>query len=255
MVLAGEGADELFGGYRRYDVERLGRRPLTGRPLRHLSKILGGVSGYARRAPTSAVRSWAFWAERDDFLAHSYLLSAEWGAVATSESGGEALEVYRRCWAALGPAAATTAISQNRLHDLTQWLPNVFLEKSDRASMLSGLEVRVPYLDPVVAHSAARSRPTDSRKRPLREALKRIHPNVRLPSRKMGLSVDIRLLMASTGLDEYTRFALEDPASLLHQAGLRNMSQLAQRSRLNQTLAFRLGMVGLWQHEFSIDSV
>lgn len=249
VVLAGEGADELFGGYRRYDVERLRSRTLTGLPLRHLGRVLRGGARYRRRAPSMSVRTWAHWAERDDYLAYSYLLSSEWQAVRASlpGAGDRSFARHQLAWSRPGPASV--GMPSHRSFDVSQWLANVFLEKSDRASMLSGVEVRVPYLDPVVARAARAFEPTDSRKAPLRDGLLRRHPDIRLPRRKMGLSVDTAGLMAASGLDEYAHFALTDPHSIVRRFDRADTTALAERALLNPALQFRLAVLGLWQHE------
>ena len=210
-----------------------------------------GPARYDSEPPTQRVRTWASWAESDDLLAHSALLSAEWHAVgdALPLASAQALARHRAAWADLATSGRSLGLPAHRAYDLTQWLPNVFLEKSDRASMLSGVEVRVPYLDSVVARAATDFVPQDSRKTPLREALKALLPEARLPARKMGLSVDIPRLMASSGLDEYATYCLFDQQSVLRAGGSDDVSLLQRRAGRNSALSFRLGMLGLWQHE------
>jgi hypothetical protein len=113
--------------------------------------------------------------------------------------------------------------------------------------MLASVEVRVPFLDPVVAGTALRLDPRDSRKRPLRDLLLQRHPDLRLPPRKMGLSVDLPGLLRESGLSAYAEAALHDPGSVLRIDGMPDAGGLARRADANPALAFRLAMLGVWQ--------
>lgn len=243
VVLAGEGADELFAGYRRYDVERPRQGGITAPLAGVAGRIAGGKRRYDRGEPSMRTRTLASWAEADPHLAHSYLLSGEWPVVAASPRGAEALRVHRARWG----NATRPGLPAYRAYDLHEWLPNVFLEKSDRASMLASVEVRVPFLDPVVAASARGLDPRDSLKRPLRDLLLQRHPTVRLPARKMGLSVDLPALLTRSGLADYADSALHDDGSVLRLEGMPDPVALARRARANPALAFRLATVGVWQ--------
>jgi len=211
-----------------------------------------GTARYESRAPSHATRTWAALAARTDSQSHAYLLASEWRAVeqALPLAAQEAAALAGHAWAALESPPGFPDLPAYRAFDLSQWLPNVFLEKSDRASMLHGVEVRVPFLDPIVARSTASVRLHGSRKQALRDELHRLQPAVRLPPRKMGLSVDTHRLLDSSGLAEYVRFELEDPASLLRTLEAGDVTRLRQRAHLNPTLAFRLGTLGVWEREF-----
>lgn len=242
VVLAGEGADELFAGYRRYDVERPRAAGITAPLTRLAGALAGGARRYDRGTPSMRTRTLAAWASGDPYLAHGYLMSAEWPVVAASPIGAEALRQHHRRW-----PSASNDLPAYRAHDLREWLPNVFLEKSDRASMLASVEVRVPFLDPVVARSALHLDPRDSRKRPLRDLLLQRHPGLRLPPRKMGLSVDLPALLRKSGLASYAEAALHDSGSVLRIDGMPDSVELGRRAGANPALAFRLAMLGVWQ--------
>jgi asparagine synthetase B (glutamine-hydrolysing) len=198
------------------------------------------------------VRAWAQWGEADDYLAHSYLLSSEWEAVtaALPRAASLALTAQQSRWAALRTTPQALNLPANKAYDVSQWLPNVFLEKSDRASMLHSVEVRVPFLDPLVARASMAARPRGTSKEALRSALLAKVPSVRLPPRKMGLSVDVAGLIATSGLDDYVKFALHDDGSVLKTMETATSDLLERRAALNPTLAFRLGVLGLWQEQW-----
>ena len=158
VVMGGEGADELFGGYPRYRwLERRARVAGVLPPL--------PIADGAQRARTA--------------------LSPRTNRLIDLATGGGLLERHvdwvtarRRhlrtmvYGARLAPAAGSTAVvdsldghvrgngngsSAGRLMRLDQlhWLPDDVLMKADRASMLVGLEMRTPYLQRELAEFAA----------------------------------------------------------------------------------------------------
>ncbi len=110
VVLGGEGADEVFGGYSRYRRARWLWGLLARRSRTHgvFDKTPGGAQAFER------------W--RDGL------------------SGVEEAETSRR----------RTTMQNLQAIDLAQWLPNDLMVKLDRCLMANGVEGRTPYLDPVV---------------------------------------------------------------------------------------------------------
>lgn len=154
VVLSGEGADELFGGYRIYrepiDLDRVRRLPA---PLRRVAAALGRSSrsfpgrNYLRRASTDFA---------DRYIGNAYifrpdevrrLLKSHTPAhhvrpadvLAATYPGFESLPESRRM----------------QLVDMHYWLRGDILAKADRMTMAHSLELRVPYLDPEVAAVSA----------------------------------------------------------------------------------------------------
>lgn len=250
VVLAGEGADELFGGYRRYDAENLLGLKGAGFLFHHIAKTasldkrLAGKTSPAYRTLGAAARVGS--AEQ-----HAYLMFHEW-ALIRNFFGIKAEAAWRKfhhVWNGFTEDLWTFDLPSNRAYDLRIWLPNVFLEKSDRASMAHGLEVRTPFLDPVVALAAMHIKPRNSKKMVLRELLERLLPGVQLPRRKRGLSVDTAALneLEFAGVIDRT---LNDSNSVLKLMGLKNQASFSQVVYRNQDLAFRVAMIGLWQERW-----
>nr|MBC7244581.1 asparagine synthase (glutamine-hydrolyzing) [Chloroflexota bacterium] len=174
VVLTGEGADELFAGYNWYGWHRPWPIPVPLRnPLRRLTQFLlagrrGRHNATARLSPDFAT-----------FYAQSILSS-----VTQAE---ERTRLYQPEWLAcleslapeidLAPLlAATTERSwQSRIQelDLKVWLEGDPLVKADRASMLTSLEARVPFLDVEVVEWAARVPPELHRRDGVSKALLR----------------------------------------------------------------------------------
>lgn len=248
VALAGEGADELFCGYRRYDIERLLDSPYVGRLLLRGSEFVPAhILGKSRQLSRVLTASRA----GGPYARHQALLDSTWGAVlrafpevADPAAANDLIrwaECARDPWALEAPA--------NRAYDTREWLPNVYLEKSDRASMLHGLELRTPYLDPIVASAVRGWQPRNTAKHPLRSELKRLVPGVELPRRKRGLAVNTGALIADH-FGGIVRRTVLDRSSVLTGMGLRDPERLLADARVSVGLSFRLAMLGLWQEAF-----
>lgn len=146
VVMTGEGGDELFGGYRRYRLEKmlggLASGPVAGRLARWAaSNLTGSDRRYMKAARAISSDGWAG--------AH-----LNWVSVFLDEElRGVAPDVCAGAWQDTVGFIETTAGSGNgRLErmiacDLKTWLVDDLLAKVDRMSMAVSLEARVPYLD------------------------------------------------------------------------------------------------------------
>jgi asparagine synthase (glutamine-hydrolysing) len=153
VMLAGEGADELFGGYssyRRYDAFTRLRRLHVPRAIR---RLLGGLGRGVDRDYLDSLDDLRFFGTAHVTIEpdRRQLLRAEKASPSAS-------------WR-LRPAAEATAADPVRaamLFDQAIRLPNDLLPRTDRATMAYSLEARVPYLDRQVVELANRLRPRDS---------------------------------------------------------------------------------------------
>jgi asparagine synthase (glutamine-hydrolysing) len=157
-VIAGEGADELFGGYPRYRwlhraqaiegkvpaaVSALGERAMDGLPVRNwrARRILDVT---ASRPPLERHLDWVTGRRR-------HLRDRLYGpALAPHGTNGSITEDL-----ASRLDHATPGIGDLMRLDQLHWLPDNVLMKADRASMLVGLEMRTPYLNRELAEFAA----------------------------------------------------------------------------------------------------
>jgi asparagine synthase (glutamine-hydrolysing) len=226
VVLSGEGADELFGGYPTYLghrwAERFRRLPA---PLRAVAKQL------VRRLPVSSRKVSL------SFLARRFIDEAEremperhiaWfgalGPLAMEVGLGRESSHFRTLWQRL--AAIDDPVKQAMLFDQFSYLAENLLSKVDRTTMLCSIEARAPFLDWSLMELALRqpaSQAVSARDTKLmlkRAALSRL-PREFVQRRKRGLSVPVsewingalaaefdRLLDA----DRLRRQALLDPA-------------------------------------------
>lgn len=196
VALSGDGGDEIFGGYKRhYRAHDLARR-------------LGWLPGPLRRAAAAAWRAVprgsAYGAYRRDRAAAVIAAQddvALYRALATyvHRPGALVMDGAER-WGALWDAAATDIpdfMERAGYLDTVTSLPDQMLTKVDRASMATGLEVRVPLLDHRVVELAWRLPAAlkfghrDDNKRLLRALLYRHVPRALVDRPKRGFGVPI----------------------------------------------------------------
>jgi asparagine synthase (glutamine-hydrolysing) len=226
VVLTGEGADELFGGYRRYLYQTryagLGRVPGLRSAVR--------LPGVERLLPSRTGQALAALAETDPARNHLRWAATVDPATASGLFDPDAiLRFEERACAHFEPYFENGAVTlQAALRsDLHEWLPHNLLLKVDRASMACSLEARVPFLDHRVVEWVAglpedfkiRGRET---KRILREAFRAEIPPEILRRPKRGFDLP---------LDDWFRGPLRDLAGdILRRPGVERWSDLNGRA-------------------------
>ena len=194
VVLSGEGADELFGGYNIYR-EPLSLRALTGLP----APVRAGLAGVSRRMPEGwrgkdMLRRGAVPIEQRYYGNARIFRDSELGFLATRDPAVSFRDVTDPLYAA---TAGWDDVTRMQYVDLFTWLRGDILVKADKMTMANSLELRVPFLDPEVFRVASRlpvdMRITrDSTKVALRRALRDVVPPHVLERRKLGFPVPIR---------------------------------------------------------------
>ena len=207
VALSGDGGDEVFGGYRRYQarcwtefynkvpnwlgrnvfesaVRRLPEPPVYyGESLRKKVKRFCEFAGAVRHTPHT---SWAFFLSESEKRA----LYGEDFAEALRRDAGHGS--YAEALAGLG----ATGVEAMMRFDLVSYLPDDILAKVDRMSMACSLEVRSPLLDHRVVEFAHRlPRPMKvglgATKRILRQLARRYLPEDILRRPKHGFAVPL----------------------------------------------------------------
>ncbi|MDL2294919.1 asparagine synthase (glutamine-hydrolyzing) [Ruminococcaceae bacterium OttesenSCG-928-D13] len=154
VVLSGEGADEIFGGYELYaDTPAMEKFKKTPRAFR---RMLGGI---AKAMPPFKGRN---------FLLKSAEAPENWfigqaDVFPVGEAEAVLKPAYKNGPAPLEMAAPYYAnvqdrpeLTQKQYIDLHLWLPGDILLKADKMCMAHSLELRVPFLDKEVMAVAAR---------------------------------------------------------------------------------------------------
>jgi asparagine synthase (glutamine-hydrolysing) len=156
VALGGDGADELFGGYPNFVVQRFAPimryTPLAvGRILGRVVEAFPTTEGYMNRRFLLSQLSQGLGAAvgRQSFLWMAPFaprhLAALWRRSALPEEAlSSAFEPIERC---VAEAAGLPAFDLLVYLLLVTYLPDDILTKTDRASMFNSLEVRAPFLD------------------------------------------------------------------------------------------------------------
>lgn len=146
VVLSGEGADELFGGYIIY------HEPLSLRKYQKIPKIIRkGLSSFAKKFMKEGIRGRSFLIRggmdlKERFIGNAYRFNEE-----------EKKALLKRPLSKIKPQDLTSPIYEKVQHldeptqmqaiDLNFWLIGDILLKGDKMSMANSLETRVPFLD------------------------------------------------------------------------------------------------------------
>ncbi len=196
VVMSGEGADELFGGYRIY------QEPLTltlydrlpfwfRRAVSKLCELLPkkrGINYLVRRGKKVEER----------FIGNAYIFSkGERDTILKDEVALSTPEPKALCDKFYSEVADKDDVTKMQYLDINMWLMGDILLKADKTSMANSLELRVPFLDKKVLKLAT-SIPLNCRVNPtttklaLRTAAQKTLPPLTAQKDKLGFPVPIR---------------------------------------------------------------
>lgn len=196
VALSGDGADELFGGYRKHRAHALASR----NGLSRISPIVsafsqlfksqtkgGGLAKFADALALSSKERYLFWARFNDRSVVEQLFKHRLSEQSFEKELSQLFNDFAEVDAVL-------------LADQRMVLPYDMLTKVDLMSMRYGLEVRVPFLDPQVL-ALANAWPAELKynrktgKIPLRQAFSDLLPASTFARSKQGFEIPVEWLL------------------------------------------------------------
>lgn len=209
VVLSGEGADEIFGGYNIYkEPLELAWYDKIPFPIR---RLIGAVAGAlpAHRGLNFLVRRGKKLEDR--FIGNAYMFTEK-----------ERTKLLKTVEPAPSPAAVVKpyydmvqdkdSVTKMQFVDLNMWMVGDILLKADKMSMANSLELRVPFLDKHIMALAGRI-PTKYRvnsentKFAMRKAALRRMPEKWAGKKKLGFPVPTRVWLKE---DKYYNIVKEE---------------------------------------------
>jgi asparagine synthase (glutamine-hydrolysing) len=205
VALAGDGGDENFAGYQKYNTDAIENRLRNLFPaiIRHnlfpvLANLFSLVSSQIFKKGSSLLNSLSYDSAYGFFLTNSFFNQNLWDKLINDKLRNDlgdyhpshVTEQYYRS------ADTDDHVSKILYTDIKTYLPGDILVKVDRMSMANSLEVRAPILDYEVVEFAA-SIPSDLKYRKgekkyiLKKAFKDVLSRDILYRKKMGFSVPL----------------------------------------------------------------
>jgi len=195
VVLSGEGADELFGGYNIYrepqSLEVFNKIPESGKTL--LKKI-ADILPEGMRGKSFIERGVTPMEER--YIGNAKMFSEE-EKKRLLRSYHEGLDYTNITSPFYNESKGYEPVNRMQYIDIHTWLRGDILLKADKMTMAHSLELRVPFLDKVVFDVASKISPemktaNQTTKYILRKAVEGIVPEHVLSRKKLGFPVPIR---------------------------------------------------------------
>ncbi len=244
VALGGDGGDELFGGYQRYQANEAMARASWLRPVVRAvpACVVGMLGGSAGRVAT-ALRNHGY----DDVLTIFRTPQVE-GLL----GAGRARELLSAGY------AGRDVGGDARQDDFAVYLPGDLMRKVDTASMAVALEVRAPLLERGVVGRALRATLGEvyagqGRKGLLRQVARQMVPAAAIDRKKMGFGVPMGRWVREdfaglrTLLNE--RFSEADPwpgVGIDKTAAMRMLREHDERTRDHGQRLYMLLVMSLW---------
>jgi len=195
VVLSGEGADELFGGYEEYDESPTMRKykktpALVRRMIGEMAQVLPEIKGknFLTKGGLPV---------EETFIGQAKIFNEDHADAILTDGYRNAPSVKEIVQPFYKTAKGQDDVTKKQVLDLNLWLVDDILLKADKMSMAHSIELRVPFLDKKVMETAKKV-PTRYRvneidtKYAFRLAAGRALPEAWAKRKKIGFPVPIR---------------------------------------------------------------
>jgi asparagine synthase (glutamine-hydrolysing) len=257
VALAGEGGDELFGGYVRYNQMIKMKEKFNGFPL-GVRKLVSsaaenilpiGFKGrhYLMNIGTDFSNSIPLADSLFNYNERKKLLQSKYKVFSTDLIKQN---IYKK-----GSDFADTLFR----YDMNSFLPENLLLKADRSSMLASLELRTPFLDREIIEFAFKHVPTSlkvdgNRKKILLKKLgKQVLPASFDFSRKQGFIPPLDQWFQMQNWKSFIMDNLASSNAIFDQNMVNSMYKGMQEGHYNKRRIFILLMVQLWSNNYKIN--
>lgn len=225
VVLSGEGADELFGGYAEYDetpsMRKYKKTPaLVRRMIGEVAQVLPEIKGknFLTKGGLPV---------EETFIGQAKIFNEDHADAILTDGYRSAPSVKEIVEPFYKTATGQDDVTKKQVLDLNLWLVDDILLKADKMSMAHSIELRVPFLDKKVMDTAKKV-PTRYRvneidtKYAFRLAAGRALPEAWAKRKKIGFPVPIRNWMKDPKYYEIIKntFESSDAAKFFDQRAI-----------------------------------
>ena len=239
VILQGDGGDEIFAGYRRYNIMDwlqfwkvaskfsypLLKNDRMKERMKRMSFILNQRNNGLRMA--------YFLTQNVPYISPYNIISEEFKSQLTAFNP---FEIYEKS----NLKFADEDLVQRLLYADTEiLLPNTYLEKVDKATMLASIEARVPFLDNdltdyVLGIPAKMKVKRGQKKYLLRKALKGLVPDEILNGRKRGFEVPYKKWLRSSLYDfAHSTFSAKNHDSIMDSKTLLRLLEEHKQGKID----------------------
>ena len=260
VALGGDGGDELFGGYGHYSRLQWMKQNLSWMP----HSLRCGIASFAEKCLPVGFkgRNWAqgLGVDFDNGLslnASCFDATTRRRLMQTHADWPLSAEVVQKKLVPSNPDLLQRATRM----DFANYLAEDILVKVDRASMLSSLEIRAPFLDYRLIEFAFGKIPSRLKATPIEKKimLKRLTSRLLPPEfdrqRKQGFSIPLGEWLKGGSFGKFFNEVLRDPQCSFNADTVDALLRGQVRGRSNGERLFALVLFELWRREYAVTGI
>jgi asparagine synthase (glutamine-hydrolysing) len=252
VVMGGDGGDEIFGGYDRYETWKYLKLKYGNLPIRFRSMIANSAENILPIGFKGRHSLMQMDADFESSIPLKDNLFTEAERKILLPNSWEISNTY---------AIKNNMVNQNLTfleramrYDMNGFLPDNILTKVDRSSMLSSVEVRSPFLSKEILEFSLGEINTElkRRKKILRHLAKQKLPNFFNFQRKQGFVPPLEYWMKEKKWQEFIKDNLFSSESIFNEKMLNKFMKGDGKRFFNKRRLFSLLMIQLWMQSHNI---